>query len=156
MRPHSALFDDVDLEEPGAGGDEFDDEFDLDRADDDDEEDLDDEFDLEDEEVDGVTEEDQCVPSLSPCFPSEADPCFVGTTRSLTKVSRRSEPHAPPPTTRRTPKTPKTTRPSPPVSTPPAPTPSLSQAKSTRRWKSLKLHVPTTKGRRTAMMRMAV
>jgi hypothetical protein len=55
----SALFDDVDLEEPGAGGDFDDDEFDLDRADDDDEDDLDDEFDLDEEEealADGIVE----------------------------------------------------------------------------------------------------
>lgn len=56
----SALFDDVDLEEPGAGGDFDDDEFDLDRADDDDDEDdLDDEFDLDEEEgalADGIVE----------------------------------------------------------------------------------------------------
>ncbi|GEM07043.1 nucleolar protein NOP2 [Rhodotorula toruloides] len=58
-KARSALFDDVDLEEPGAGGDELDDEFDLDRADDDDEDDLDDEFDLDDDEVDGGTEEDE-------------------------------------------------------------------------------------------------
>ena len=53
----SALFDDVDLEEPGAGGDFDDDEFDLDRADD--EDDLDDEFDLDEEEgalADGIVE----------------------------------------------------------------------------------------------------
>ncbi|POY72505.1 hypothetical protein BMF94_4331 [Rhodotorula taiwanensis] len=56
----SALFDEVDLEEPGAGGEYDDDEFDLDRASDDDEEDLDDEFDLDEEEEalqDGMTEE---------------------------------------------------------------------------------------------------
>ncbi|BGP46473.1 rRNA (cytosine-C5-)-methyltransferase nop2 [Rhodotorula kratochvilovae] len=62
----SALFDDVDLQEPGADDDL--DEFDLDREDDTDDEDLDDEFDLEDdEEVEGITEEDQtdALPRLS-------------------------------------------------------------------------------------------
>ncbi|GAA5907338.1 hypothetical protein JCM6882_002810 [Rhodosporidiobolus microsporus] len=55
-KARSALFDDVDLEEPDVEGDEFD----LDRADDDsDEEDFDDEFDLDDEErPNGVTEEE--------------------------------------------------------------------------------------------------
>ncbi|BGP14476.1 hypothetical protein JCM10213_004598 [Rhodosporidiobolus nylandii] len=61
-KARSALFDDIDLEAPNAGGeDELDlDEFDLDRADDDsDAEELDDEFDLEEEEgVNGVSGED--------------------------------------------------------------------------------------------------
>ncbi|GAA6037280.1 hypothetical protein JCM8097_008660 [Rhodosporidiobolus ruineniae] len=60
-KARSALFDDIDLEEPGAQGDDLDlDEFDLDRADEDsDEEEMDDEFDLEEEEgANGVTVED--------------------------------------------------------------------------------------------------
>ncbi|GAA6053838.1 hypothetical protein JCM3770_004743 [Rhodotorula araucariae] len=66
----SALFDDVDLQEPGADDDLDADEFDLDREDDDeeDDEDLDDEFDLEnDEGIEGITEEDQtdALPRLS-------------------------------------------------------------------------------------------
>ncbi|GAA6018475.1 hypothetical protein JCM8202_001391 [Rhodotorula sphaerocarpa] len=58
----SALFDDVDLEEPGAAGEYDADEFDLDRVDDEDEDedDLDDEFDLDEEEdalANGIKEE---------------------------------------------------------------------------------------------------
>ncbi|GAA5821475.1 hypothetical protein JCM11251_004640 [Rhodosporidiobolus azoricus] len=55
-KARSALFDDIDLEEPDVEGDEFD----LDRADDDsDDEDFDDEFDLDEEEgATGVTEEE--------------------------------------------------------------------------------------------------
>ncbi|GJN87166.1 hypothetical protein Rhopal_000111-T1 [Rhodotorula paludigena] len=53
-KARSALFDDIDLEEPSAAGREYGDEFDLDREEDDEDEDLDDEFDLDDEELDGV------------------------------------------------------------------------------------------------------
>ncbi|TNY20842.1 nucleolar protein NOP2 [Rhodotorula diobovata] len=67
----SALFDDVDLQEPTAGDDSLDlDEFDVDREDDDDDdEDLEDEFDLDEDEegVEGVNGEDQgdALPRLS-------------------------------------------------------------------------------------------
>ncbi|GAA5921448.1 hypothetical protein JCM3775_003052 [Rhodotorula graminis] len=64
----SALFDDVDLQEPTAGDDSLDlDEFDVDREDDDDEDEMDDEFDVEDDEVEGVNGEDQgdALPRLS-------------------------------------------------------------------------------------------
>ncbi|GAA6011389.1 hypothetical protein JCM10207_008323 [Rhodosporidiobolus poonsookiae] len=60
-KARSALFDDVDLQDPNAEGSDFDNEFDLDREDDDsDEEEMDDEFDLDAEEAgaNGVTEED--------------------------------------------------------------------------------------------------
>ena len=107
----SALFDDVDLQEPGADDDL--DEFDLDREDDTEDEDLDDEFDLEDDEVvEGITEEDQCVPPQLLCALNPPLTCllFAGPTPSPAFLESA------PPARRRTTRTTRT-RPSPPGST---------------------------------------